>query len=184
MKKVLVASVLAAVALFFWGFIYWVPIANALHIFRPAPNEAGLGQALKEHLGTADGFYFVPSDMSDMATLEARHAAGPIASISYLSGGRPMMDPKTFVFGFLHELVSAFLMALLLAWLAPRLRSYGERVKLVAWTGAACAIFGNLGRPLWLVQPWSFHVFQTVYEITSWLLVALVLGWFINGSEK
>lgn len=184
MKKVVLASLLAAVALFFWGFLYWVPLAIALDIYQPARNETALVQALKEHLGDTDGFYFVPGAMADPAELEARHAAGPIVTISYVAGGRPMMDPKTFAFGFLHEWASALLMGLLLAWLAPRLRSFGERVKLVAGAGFICAFFGNMARPLWLVQPWGYHIFQTVYEITCWLLVALILGWFINGSEK
>lgn len=184
MKKVVIASLLAAVVFFIWGFIYWVPIGTAVGIYRPAPNEVALAQALKDNLGSADGFYFVPTDMSDIPTLEARHLAGPIAQISYLSQGQPVMNPSTYGLGFLHYLVSAFLMALVLNWLAPRLRSYGERVKLVAGSGLAAAVFANLGRPLWLKQPWSFHVFEVVYEIVGWLLVGLVLGWFINGSEK
>lgn len=184
MKKVVVASVFAAIALFVWGFIYWVPLALALNIYKPAPDEVALAKALEDNLGSADGFYFLPSDMSDEATLKARHAAGPIVTIAYISGGRPMLDPKTFVFGFVHNLISSFLMAMLLVWLAPRLRSYRERVRLVVMASFACAVFGNLGRPIWLVQPWNYHVFQFVYEVTSWLLVALVLGWFINGSEK
>jgi hypothetical protein len=184
MKKVLIASVLAAVALFLWGFIYWMPLATAVGIYEPAPNEAALGQALKEQLGTADGFYFLPVDTADQAALEARHQAGPIAFVAYRSAGGPMLDPKNLVFGFLHELASAFLMALLLYWLAPRLRSYGERVKLVASAGFVVAFFGNLGRPIWMVQPWSFHIFHFVYEATCWLLVGAILAWFINGSEK
>jgi hypothetical protein len=184
MKKVLIASVLAAVALFFWGAIYWMPIGMAVGIYKPAPNEAALGQALKEQLGTADGFYFLPTDVSDEAAHKARHEAGPIAFIAYHAAGAPIMNPNTFVFGFLHELASTFLMALLLSWLAPRLASYGERVKLVAAAGFVTAFFGNLGRPIWMMQPWSFHVFQFVYEITCWLLVGAILAWFINGSEK
>ncbi len=184
MKKVVIASVLAAIALFFWGFIYWVPLAQGLNIFRPAPNEVELAKALKDNLGTADGFYFLPTDMSDEAGLAVRHEAGPIAMIAYQSGGAPLVNPQVFLFGFLHELASAFLMALLLTWMAPRLHSFKERVQLVAGAGFAVSFYGNLGRPIWMVQPWSFHIFQFVYEITSWLVVALVLSWFINGSEK
>lgn len=184
MKKVVIASLLAAVVFFFWGFLYWVPIGTAVGIYRPAPDEVALAKALKDNLGTADGFYFVPTDMSNLEALEARHQAGPIAQIAYLSAGRPTMEPSTFAFGILHYWISAFLMALVLAWLAPRLHSYGERVRLVAGAGFAAAVFGNLGRPLWLKQPWSFHVFECVYEILGWLLAGLVLAWFINGSEK
>lgn len=184
MKKIVAASVVAAIALFVWGFIFWVPIATATGIFRPAPDEVALAKALKDQLGSADGFYFLPTDMADEQALAARHEAGPIAFVAYRSAGAPMVNPQTFLFGFLHNLVSALLMAFFLAWLAPRLHSFKERFQLVAGAGFIVSVFGNLGRPIWLVQPWSYHLFQFVYEVTCWLVVGLVLGYFINGSEK
>ena len=46
--------------------------------------------------------------------------------------------------------------------------------------GLSGSVFSNLGKPIWWIQPWSFHILNFVYDITSWALAALVLAHFVR----
>lgn len=181
MKRLLAATFLASMALFFWGFIFWTVLEPALGIMQTAPDEAAVAASLAEQLKT-EGTYFIPSDTGDLADFGSRHQAGPLVTVFFRPQGAQVMAPSTFAAGFLHMWVSVLLMALLLRWIARYLDSYGQRVRFVTWVGAISAIFSNLGRPIWYFQPWDYHILQAAYGVTSWLGVGLILAWFLHGD--
>ncbi|MEM1204944.1 MAG: hypothetical protein AAGN66_17065 [Acidobacteriota bacterium] len=180
MKKLILASLAASVLLFFWGWIWWGPIASGLGMIQTVPDEASLGESLASHL-PADGVYVLPYAMAGDESA-ALHESGPIATVYFRAAGAPVMAPGVFAKGFAHMWVSVLLMAALLRWLSPRLVSFGERFCLVVGAGLATAVFDHLGRPVWFYESWSYHSFLTAYSITSWVLVGLVLAWFLHGD--
>ena len=181
MKRILAATTLAAVLLFFWGFVYWTVLEPAVGVIQVAPNETALAQDLAEHLKD-EGTYFVPTDTSDMDDWAARHEAGPIATIMFRPQGAQPMAPSVLGFGFVHMWISILLMAFLVRWIARYLGSFRERFLFVTWIGLIEAVFANLGRPIWYFQPWDYHIMQAVYGLTSWALVGAVLAWFLHGD--
>ena len=181
MKRILAATTIAAVALFFWGFIYWAVLEPALGVIQTAPDETALAASLSEHLKD-EGTYMIPRDTTDMEALTKRHTAGPLVTIMFHPQGAPLMDPSVFAAGFAHMWISVFLMALLLRWISRFLGSYRQRLGFVVWIGVIEAVFSNLGRPIWYFQPWGYHLFEAGYAVTSWALVGLILAWFLHGD--
>lgn len=184
MKKLILASLLASVLVFIWGFVVWAVLGPIVSPFHTVTDEVAVGEALKQYLKSGDGTYFLPNpSKAGDADFAARHRSGPIATIHFQAAGTEPMGGGIFLGGWLHMLLCAFLMGLFLRSLALRLESYGERFRVVAAAGTICAIFANLGRPIWYYQSWLHHGYQTAYEVTSWLIMAAVLAWFIHGNE-
>ncbi|HEY2290257.1 MAG TPA: hypothetical protein VGM86_06085 [Thermoanaerobaculia bacterium] len=181
MRKILIGSLLAAIAVFIWGFLYWnvFPLKN--NVFTPVPDERGLAQELGRYLSSS-GAYAIPDPRSspDPKGFVGNLENGPIAEILYQKEGSPAVSGGRLLAGLIHMFLSALLMALLLNLALPQLRSYGSRVTFVLLAGLAGAFFAHLGNPIWFHQPWSYHIFKTVYDVTCWALAGLVLARFVR----
>lgn len=183
MKKVILASFLAAVALFFWGYLFWALLQPIFGGIDPVADEDAFGAVLKEHLPEA-GTYMLPLSMEapDLAAWESRHRSGPIATIMFQPGGKEPVDPSVFIGGFLHTWISLLVLALLLRWISRSLKSYGQRFGFLLTIGVFDAVWANLGRPIWFFQPWGYHVLQAVYTLSAFLIAGAILAWFIHGD--
>lgn len=185
MKRLLAATTLASVALFFWGFLFWTALEPALGVVDRVADEGALAADLATHLERS-GTYMLPAASSaetlDSADFRARHENGPLVTVFYRREGAPAMAPGTFAAGFAHMWISVFLMALLLRWIARYLGSFRQRAGFVTWVGLISGVSSNLGRPIWFFQPWDYHFLETAYDITSWMGVGLILAWFLHGD--
>lgn len=178
MKRLILGSLLAAVIVFIWGFLYWniLPFRNSATL--PVPDEAALTQALEAFPET--GTYQIP----DLRTSESEEAMtaklsqGPSALILFRKEGVNWADPKIFIGGFLHMLITALLIGLLLR--RTGLATFGARFGLVFLAGLAAAIFANLGEPIWYYQPWGWHILQFGYDLTVWIIIGLVMAKFVQ----
>jgi hypothetical protein len=181
MRKAFVGSLLAAIAVFIWGFLYWNVLPFKTAVFTPVADERGLAQELSRHLASS-GAYAIPDLRSspDQKSFLGNLESGPIAEIVYQKEGSPAVTPGRMLAGFAHMFLSALLMALLLNMALPQLRSYGSRVIFVLLAGFAGAFFAHLGNPIWFHQPWSYHILKTVYDVTCWALAGFVLARFIR----
>jgi hypothetical protein len=182
MKRVVIGSVLAALVVFMWGFLYWnvLPFRNSAT--QAAPDEPALAQALAALPGT--GTYQIP-DLRANASQEAylgRYGEGPVALILLHKEGVNLSDPSMFINGFLHMLVTSLLIGLVL-WKA-RLATFGARFGLVFLAGLAAAIFANLGEPIWYYQPWDWNLLQFGYDLTVWILIGLVMAKFVQPEPS
>jgi len=176
MKRLLIGATLAAVAMFFWGFLYWALFPLPWKLIGPVPDELAMGQALDELL-PASGAYVLPHPVASGEEESLRRTqAGPIATILYRKAGRSPTDPTIFLGGFLHGWIAALGMGLLLRCIRPG--SYARAVGLLAGIGLVAAIWANLGRPIWYAQPWEYHVLIAVYELGGWFVAGLVLAKF------
>jgi hypothetical protein len=181
MKRLLVGTTVAALVLFFWGFLYWGASPLAWVIIGPAPDEAALQAALAEAV-PEPGAYLVPHPTNSNAEVHAARAkAGPVATV-LVQGGADPADPTPFVMGFVHMWISALLMGLLLSRYAPT--SVGSTVATAALAGLAAAVWSNLGRPTWYWQPWDYHLLYAVYDFTGWVVAGLVLAFFVRAPQE
>lgn len=181
MKSLLGPVLLATIAAYFWGFLFWggsLPYG----VWEQAKDDVAAGEALLQHFPER-GTYVVPSRVHDEATAAELYDDGPVAFIQMTApDGRPMMDPTIMGYGLLHTFVVALLLALLLRRVAPALPTYGARVGFLAFVGAFAAFSIHIGDAVWWVTPLDWKLVQSVYDVVVVLIHALVLARFIPGS--
>lgn len=165
----LLACPLAALAVFVWGFLFWGLSADAIGLYRKAPDDAGLGKTLSDTL-REDGVYFVPGNMEDTAAWRALHQAGPLAMVHFRRAGADPMEMGLFLAGFLHSLIVAVLLAVLLGAVGA-----AQRWKVLFWAALTAAVFANLGQPIWFYQSWCYHGLVALYQFVAWLVAGAVL---------
>jgi hypothetical protein len=178
MTKLTLGAVLATVALFLWGAVFWMNPLPYTYLEKTA-DDALAGQALLGHFPRT-GTYMVPGPHNEPDALQRLHEAGPLAMVHVVKEGRPLMAGSTFALGFLQELVVVMLIGGLLHLARNGLTSYVVRVRFVTVAGIAAAVFSELGAPIWWNHPWPFHLVSAVYTVTGWFVVGLVLAAFIR----
>jgi len=182
MRRLVIASLLAAAVMFLWGFAFWTVLMPGPRAFDSPDDSAALSEALVTYL-PASGTYVVPTWQGNKAQMEERFETGPVATIFFRRDGVRMMSPLTFVYGYLEFALACFLAALLLYMTASALPSYGSRVMVVLLLGMAGTVFIELAQPIWWHQPWRFHLLNTVYAVVSWLLAGAVLAAMIKKGR-
>ena len=112
MGRVIVGAAVAAVVMFFIGFIFFgTPLAKLGTASLGDTQAAAVQQSLAANLPRT-GTYTVP-DPEGSAAQTVMYGQGPIATIHYNTGGFPAMDTGALVSG----LVLAFVMGI--AWMRP-----------------------------------------------------------------
>ncbi len=181
MKQILLGSFLAALAMFIWGFIFWAtPISSGA--FQETDNYEEIGAALNEVL-PRDGSYHVPWYGAGDEEMMRKHEAGPLATIHFRSAGAPMGSPGVMIWGFIHMLATALMLAMLLRIALPALSSYGQQVGLIVLAGVVSSFWTELSAPIWWYHPWSFALTNAFYSIVTFTLAGLVLARFIGKSK-
>jgi hypothetical protein len=113
------------------------------------------------------------------AEYASRSRSGPLAWVIFRREGTDPMRLATFVAGFAHMLVSVSLLAWLLKLAGPD--TYTGRFGVALVASLAGAVFSNLGKPIWWIQPWNFHILNFAYDITSWAVAGLVLAHLVRN---
>ncbi|MEM8933028.1 MAG: hypothetical protein AAGE94_17715 [Acidobacteriota bacterium] len=180
MRNLLVASLLASIALFVWGFVFW-PLTES-HVTGHAVDEDALRAALQEQL-PATGTYFLPSPQDGIDIWHRRHVEGPITVIRHRAEGVEPITPSFFLRGWLFLFVAVLPMAWLMRRLARHLDSFGERVRLCMVIGLAMALFGELRGAVWSLEPWGHHLLGGGFVLGAWTILGVVLGWLVDGSD-
>lgn len=181
MLKPLLGAVLAAVAMFFWGFIYWGSGIIDPFSHMSAESEAAIGTTLKTNL-PADGVYFVPD--AKVGTEEEwfqRMTVGPVAMINFRSGGTAPMQ-QTMLFGFLHMLATTLLLMCLLLYVFPA-ATYAERFQRVVAVGLVASFFAHLGQPIWWHWPWTHAMLGALYDFGAYVIAGAVLAYFVTPAR-
>ena len=175
MKKLLLGSALAAVAVFLWGFVFWTLLVDFQTI--SSSGELALQRTLAEHVPET-GTYVIPSNTEDEAEFTLRHETGPTAMLFVRLEGSPPMNPSTLGLGLLHEFLFALLIGLLLRMAWDGLPRYAHRVGLVVLAGIAAAFWSEVGDPIWWLHPWGFHLLNALYAIVAWTITGLIMARF------
>ena len=182
MVRLALGVVLAAVAMFLWGFVYWGLGLVDPFAHMTAENETAIATALTANL-PADGVYFVPeSKSSTEAEWQQRMLKGPVATISFKAGGTPTMQ-QTMAAGFVHMLGTAFFLALLLQAVQPAAHTYADRLKIVVIAGAIAAFAADMGEPIWWHLPWDRAIKLALYDLGSFVIAGVVLAYFVTRQK-
>jgi hypothetical protein len=171
--RALVGGVVAAIAMFILGFIFYAtPLYKLGSASLDNAKAAAVQQSLAQNIAKT-GTYFVPS--GDTPEQTVMYGQGPVATIHYNSGGFSIADPGVMIGGFLHMLVVSLLMAVGLYTLSLHVPGFGERVRLLVLGTIGAAVFMRLGEPLWFHQDWSNAVYLFVADSISLIVAGLVI---------
>lgn len=181
----ILAALVAAVVVFFWGFLAWPVVGLWDFAFPRAANEAAVSDSLKSSLG-GDGAYIVPAmpegygrstadpaRQAEFDAFEARHRAGPFALILYRTEGSEVMPPAELLRGFAVEFVGALLLACLLSAVPGgfgRKVFFGFTIALFATT----ACYGVMGS--FMRMPLPFILAFWADGLIAWTLASAVLA--------
>ncbi len=184
MKRLILGTVIAAVVLFLYGFLYWGgPIPYGEHIWKQTANDTAAGKSLLEHF-PEKGTYFVPAVTNEDGSRAALYSWGPVAMVHMLSpDGRPEVDSSIMLQGFFMNLAFIFVVGLLLRQVTAALPTYGSRVMFAATAGLACTLLTDIGDIAWWTIDWQWRLYTGFYHFSAWVIVGLVLAAFVGPSE-
>jgi hypothetical protein len=179
MRRIAVGVVLATIAMFVWGMVYWAANPLPYRSWKHAADDERAQRALREHFPEV-GTYFVPSIRHDPETLARRSAAGPVGFVHVTSQGRPVHDTSIMTKGLLLDFLSALVMAGLLWMAGPALPTYRRRAAFAALAGVGAALLIDGGDVAWWSIPWGWKLHQAVYNAGAWAVAGVVLARFID----
>lgn len=179
MKKLLLGSLLASVALFIYGFISFALVG--WHDAKPLKNDAVLAKAIKESV-TEPGVYMVPSlvrpDGTKMNEEEMMKAsqAGPFM----LGVVRPGTNDRGMGVYMAISLGIQFVLALLLGFLLSKTNlGYSCMVKMGGGIGLFAALASWLPPWNWYEYPMSYAAPYFVDGLLQGIIASAILGKFI-----
>ncbi|RKX30160.1 MAG: hypothetical protein DRP71_15490 [Verrucomicrobia bacterium] len=168
--KNLLATFLAALAMFVWGFAYYGVSGIPYKSLQPAQN---VGAQLDELFPTT-GTYVIPDPRTENDKLSKQLEKGPFATVHIRKGGTPAMDPLLMAKGFILGWVCCLMMAVLLAMTG--IRGYGPRLVFILFAGVIMALFTHGGDVIWWRQDWAWQIHTMIYSIGAWLVAGLLLA--------
>ncbi|MEZ6138816.1 MAG: hypothetical protein R3C53_28350 [Pirellulaceae bacterium] len=163
--RILATALVSAIALFFFGFLWWGLLMPLVRPVSVIADEA-LVEKMSSSLGTS-GAYFYP----DFAT-ESSDSSGPMA-ILYFSTELPQMGAMMGM-GFAHMFVSALLVSIFASW--RNLRTFLERLTFVFCLGLFAAVWADVGNMIWWRHPPTWAAYHFLYDVLSWLLAGIVIA--------
>ncbi|MFC2102847.1 hypothetical protein ACFLSS_00295 [Bacteroidota bacterium] len=184
MNKIIVPSLLAAIAVFIWMFFSWTVLPWHNIAIKNLDNPT-LVEQMKESM-TEEGIYLYPgqpSEDSDAASEEwmKKFEAGPVVSFMvYSPDGMNMMDPMLFINSFIINFIAAFIAGVLLMMTLAQNPSFWRRVTFVMMLGMFSAFVGPFIEWNWWSFPFSYIIVGAIDLCVTWFLAGLVLAWRIK----
>ena len=163
---------LAAVAIYFWGFLFWGVNPLPYQSWQQADDEAA--QAALRELFPREGTYYVPGRAHDEAEMSALFERGPIAMVHMADiDGRPMMDPSIMAIGFVLCVFTPAVIALVVSRFGG---GYGERMKSVLLLAFAASFAIHLGDVVWWSADLGWKMWPMVYDFVAWTIAGAILA--------
>lgn len=178
MGRLALGTLVAAVAVFFWGFLYWATNPFPYRAWHQVADDRAAGEALRAHF-TKQGTYFVPSMAHPTEEIEALSKAGPVAMIHVLPGGRPLMEPGRMAAGFVLGWLTSVVMAVALWCFRRSLPTWSSRVLAAALVGLVGVVLVDGGEAVWWFASPSWVLAKGAYNLGACLISGAVLGLFL-----
>jgi len=179
--KILLASILGAIAMFIWTAIAHMALPLGEAGVGEIPNESAVLTGLQSNMGDQTGLYIFPGlgvgknpskeeKNEAMKHMSEKLAANPSGILMYHAPGRPFAFGKALGIEFATELLEAILAVFLLA--QTRITSFAGRVGFILVVGILAAIATN-------VSYWNWYGFPSVY--TGNYMLIQIIGFFCGG---
>lgn len=184
MVRLLIGVFFASIVLFFFGFLYWGLNPLPYTAWSPPQDEPGAIAALRRHFPER-GTYFVPAREASPEATEEKFKHGPLAFVLILSAkGRPVVEPRIMIKGYLLSLVGLLLIAYQLRMVRTSLPTFASRVFFSSLSGLIASVMILLGDVVWWEMPEDWKLWQALYHIIAWTLAGGVLAFFIDSPKQ
>lgn len=180
MFKLLIGTVVSAIAMFIAGFLYFAGPLGTLGYAEAGERESAvLQEALKTHLGaTGTGTYVIPNPASQTGTI--LYGNGPIATVNFNASGFPLDSAEGMIWGFVLYLVAAAMMAGALSQIDRRVPDFKSRAVIVVLFALASATLSILTNPVFLHHDWAYSIFTFIGSVFITCVGGLILArWFM-----
>lgn len=192
-KRIILAGVLGAIAMFIWTAIAHMATPLGEAGIGEIPNEEAVLTAMQSSIGAKTGLYMFPGmglgpdathaqKSEAMKGYEAKLEKNPSGLLLYHpAGSRPMMMPKHLTIEFITELIEALLVVALLA--QTSIVTFGGRVGFVTVAGIFAAITTNVSYWNWWGFPATYTAPYMFIQIVGFFLVGLIAAFVFKKSS-
>ncbi|MCH8839930.1 MAG: hypothetical protein IH831_04500 [Planctomycetes bacterium] len=186
--RVLLASIVAAVLMFVWGFVFWGLCSMVTKLAAPLPAELDVLAALRNSQAPSGMYiYPMPADPSDkeaQAECEKKFLEGPLLQLAYRKEGVLMMAPSMFAQGLGLNFAVALLTSCLLALAARGLPHFGGRLVFVLLVSLVAAIWTNVGDVVWWFHSPFYCLGNMAYVMGAGLVMGLVVATIVRRPAE
>ena len=185
MIRVIWGSLVAAIAMFVIGFIFYGPLGLKTLATKSVDDAPALviQQALKANLPQT-GTYMIPND-SRSPPQSAMYGNGPIATVHYNSSGFvAALDPATIGKGFVFNFAIALLIGLALIGIDGRVTDFGSRARVAAIVGIAGSAFVHLAEPLYYHHDWPHSLYTFIADGLMLAAAGVIVAWFLKPAPE
>ena len=177
MPRVIIGALVAAVAMFIIGFIFFAtPLARLGTANLEDAQAAAVQNALAVNLPKT-GTYSVPG--MDTPAQTNMFSRGPIATVHYKTSGFAATDPTTLVGGLVFNFVVALLIGAALIGIDRRVPDFGSRARVAVIIGIAASAFTHLSEPLYFHHDWPHFIYLFVADGAMLAAAGIVIAWFL-----
>lgn len=182
MGRLVLGGLVAGLAMWLVGFIFWGPLLGWIPLSALSDaNAQAVQQALAANLGPAgSGTYAIPSTATTAGTV--LHAQGPVATIHFMNRGFPAFDTIAMIWGLVLAVGCALVGGVALRMVAGGLY-FTERIRLVALFAVAVAGYTHIGQPVFNHTPWGYFIYLFVSDVVTWIAAGAVLAKFLPEPE-
>ncbi len=191
-KRVLLAGVLGAIAMFIWSFVAHMVLPLGYTGVREIPNEAVVLGAMQSSIGQTSGLYLFPGlgagpnptsaqRNAAMKNYEPKLAANPSGLLIYHPPGAKGITGGKLGTEFLTEFVEALLAVVLLA--QTRIGSFAGKAGFITLVGIVAAITANIPYWNWYGFPGNYTAAYMTTQIVGYLAAGLVAAAVVKNRE-
>lgn len=181
MKQIVLGTLIATIAMYAWGFLYWGASSLPYSTWQQTADDQAAAAALRRHF-PASGIYFVPGFGNSPEQRTALYDTGPTGFVIVDVDGRPEFDPGIMLRGFVLNGFVATVLALMMHRVRRSLPSYAARVGFAATAGAFAVLLVNFGDAVWWVLPLNWELVQAFYNFSVVVIAGAILGRFVGPT--
>ena len=182
MPRMMLGAILAAIAMFITGFIFFAtPLNRIAFSGTNETQQAVVQQTLAANL-PATGTYQIPIAEQSAATA-IMYGKGPIATIHYNTARFAASSMEQLIGGFVHDIIVALIIGFALLGIASRVTDFGSRARLVGLFSVAATALVHLGEPIWYHHGWTHFIYFFIGDSAILIAGGLIIArWFLPRS--
>ncbi len=183
--NVLKGAVVASIAVFLWGFMFWWPHLpySALGHLGQIDEEDAVAQELRARFPRS-GVYMFPKPGDYRRNPEGIRETGAM-TVYILTPEDALPLWGMLLAGFGRILFATLLLGWVLKTSLSALRPrYPSRVGFVVLIALAVVAYRDLADPIWWNYPWAWNLLKAFHDLVSWTIAGMILAAFITQPSR
>ena len=188
MNKLIVPSLIAALAVFIWGSISWMVLSWHDIDLNNFPDETEIMHM--KAVVHEPGIYVYPGQPTDetdagMEEWIKQYEAGPVISFMvYSPAGFNPMNPMLFIKSFIINFIAAFIAGALMMMTLAQKPGFWRRVIFVMLLGLFAGFIGPFSEWNWWNFPTGYTLVNVADFCVTWFIAGLILAWRIKPEAN